>query len=528
MNQHMKNLLALLGCLMAASLSAQKNYGRDQNKMLDDAELLFGAEEFAQAALLYKRLLPVDTTYAEVYYKMGVCEVRTPGKWEGAVGYLERAVRNGHVEAHYELAQCRHRQQRFDQAIDLYGRYKQLEYRAVTDADVDRYMAMSRTAKIMTSAPKPMTILDLGQEVNTKWHDYAPLVTADRSKMWFTSRRSGTTGGLQDPNGQWFEDIYVTNFQNGKWFKAANAKEPLNTPVMDATVGLSQDGTQMIIYRSDADLDGGDLYLCSKEAGTWGSPELLSDRINSDYFEPSASLGENGGVIYFTSDRPGGFGGRDLYRVRRLPNGEWSLPMNLGAAVNTPYDEDAPFAHGDGRTLFFSSNGHNTMGGYDIFKSVLMEEEGNSWSVPENMGYPLNTVNDDIYFCLTDDGTTGFFSSERGGGLGGQDIYTVSFPVNQLEYVVVRGVVTNGLDEPVAARISLMNNGTGDLHGIYKVNERTGRYIMIVRPGERYQMQVEAEGFEPYMNDLALASSPDGMHLLDLRMVPLASTAKTK
>src|SRR5690606_258080 len=137
--------------------------------------------------------------------------------------------------------------------------------------------------------------------------------------------------------------------------------------------------------------------------------------------ESYASITPNDKVIYFSSNRDGGFGGKDIYKIERLPNGSWSKAVNLGSTVNTPYDDDAPFIHSDGRTLFFSSQGHQNMGGFDIFKTKL--NDNGEWTTPENIGFPINTVNDDIYFVLAADGKTGYYSSSQQGGFGGQDIY---------------------------------------------------------------------------------------------------------
>ncbi|MFZ1689056.1 MAG: hypothetical protein WAU70_16665, partial [Flavobacteriales bacterium] len=212
-------------------------------------------------------------------------------------------------------------------------------------------------------------------------------------------------------------------------------------------------------------------------------------------------------------------GGRDIWCVKRLPNGEWSLPQNLGPTVNTPFDEDAPFMHADGQTLFFSSNGHSTMGGYDIFKTALLEPEGNTWTQPDNLGYPLNTVNDDIYFCLSDDGTTGYFSSERAGGMGAQDIYQVTFPSSQLDFVAVMGTVTDAMDEPLKARITLIDLALEETQGIYNTNANTGRYLMVVEPGKRYRMLVESDSCTSYTGEFqpTMANGEREM-LLDVRM----------
>lgn len=513
--KHMQHMITALAFVMAAgAAAAQVRYKRPHNQLLDQAKASLAAGDYEAAARIYKRLLPVDTAFVEVYYEYGVCLANLPGQREKAVPHLERAVRGGHTEAHYELSLQRHRQQRFDEAADLLHRYKSLNYRVVPDAEVDRLIAMAATAKELVKHPVDLAIRNMGAMVNSPHHDYCPLITADGNTLYFTSRRQGTTGGLKDSEGQWLEDIYLARRVDEVWTNAVNAGAPLNTNTHDATVGLSPDGSSMIVYHTSQDLVAGDLFETRLHAGKWQTPQLMTARINSKHHEPSASIAPGGEEVYFTSDRPGGYGGRDLYRIRRLPNGEWSLPLNLGPKINTPYDEDAPFMHSDGITLFFSSKGHGTMGGYDIFKSTLVDPDMNGWSLPENMGYPLNTVNDDIYFCLSEDGRTGYFSSERTGGLGMQDIYQVTFPGSQIDYMVVRGVVADAADEPVKARI-LLTDATGEeVVGVYNTNERTGRYLMVVTPGQYYQMTVEAPGFALHRTVVvAKATDHDGREL---------------
>lgn len=514
--------------LAGTFLFAQGNYKRPHNQLLDQAKAHLAAEDYAEAAKLYKRLIPVDTGFVDVYYEYGVCLANLPGQKDKAIPYLERAVRGGHTEAHYELALARHRQQRFDDAADLLHRYKQLNFRVVKDTEVDRLIAMAVNATELVKSPVDVTIRNMGPMVNSEAHDYCPLITADGNTMYFTSRREGTTGGLKDPTGQYLEDVYIARRIDEVWTNAVNAGGPINTNTHDATVGLNPDGSSMIVYHTSTNLISGDLYETRLHSGKWQDPQLMTERINSKDHEPSASIAPGGDEIYFTSDRPGGFGGRDLYRIRRLPNGEWSLPLNLGPKVNTAFDEDAPFMHSDGITLFFSSKGHNTMGGYDIFKTTLVDADMNGWSLPENMGYPLNTVNDDIYFCLSEDGYTGYFSSERPGGMGMQDIYQVVFPGSQLNYMVVRGVVADASEDPVKARI-LLTDATGEeVVGIYNSSERTGRYLMVLTPGQEYNMTVEAPGFLTQQSTLvAKATDHDGRELaMDILLVRDGTTAR--
>ncbi|MFT3884159.1 MAG: hypothetical protein QM724_01640 [Flavobacteriales bacterium] len=518
-------LLSSLGALGAAQ--AQTGYTRTHNRMFDEAHGLYEAEQWVEASKIYKRLLPVDTAFADVYYEMGMCEINIPGQRDKAGPHFEQAVRHGSNEARYQLALQRHRQQRFDEEVALLKEYRTGKDRTADDREVDRRIAMANSARTLTAAPVPLRIRNMGNLINSSAHDYCPIVTADGNTMYLTSRREGTTGGFRDPGGQYFEDIYMARRIDDVWSNATNVGKPLNTYVQDATVGLSPDGNEMIVYRTSQDLVSGDLLLTKKVDGLWQTPERMTDRINSDAHEPSATISPDGSEIYFTSDRAGGYGGRDLYRIRRLPNGEWSQPLNLGPTVNTPYDEDAPFIHSDGTTLFFSSNGHNTMGGYDIFKATLVDPDMNVWGKPENMGYPLNTVNDDIYFCLSEDGETGYFSSERPGGLGGQDIYQVVFPNSQIDYLLVRGVVTDANEEPVKARITLTDAAGEEIVGVYNSNERTGRYVMVVKPDDRLHMTVQATGFDEQKNDVVAKRPTDGTRemRMDVQLVRNDRTA---
>ncbi|MFN3875633.1 MAG: hypothetical protein ACK4L7_06945, partial [Flavobacteriales bacterium] len=235
-------LISAAGCLLPSQADAQAGYKRPHNQMLDQAKALLAAEDYAAAAHIYKKLLPIDTGFVEVYYEYGLCLANLPGQRDKSVPHLERAVRGGHTEAHYQLALQRHRQQRFDEAAALLERYKQLHYRQVKDAEVDRRLAMARNAKELTSRPIDVQIRNMGALINSPQHDYCPLVTADGNTLYFTSRREGTTGGLKDPAGQWLEDIYVARRIDEVWTNAVNAGAPLNTHTHDATVGLAPDG----------------------------------------------------------------------------------------------------------------------------------------------------------------------------------------------------------------------------------------------------------------------------------------------
>ncbi|MBI4649575.1 MAG: PD40 domain-containing protein [Bacteroidia bacterium] len=261
------------------------------------------------------------------------------------------------------------------------------------------------------------------------------------------------------------------------------------------------------MYRTNKDLTGGDIYITKFIDGKWTNPEIMQSEINSPgNLQPSVCLSPDETVLYFSSNRPGGYGGLDLYLVRKLPNGSWGPPTNLGLTINTSYDEDSPFIHPDGKILYFSSRGHENMGEFDIFKSELLDEDQLWWSAPENLGYPINTVGDDIYFVVSADAKHGYFSSNRPEGFSNADIYFVTMELALENRVLLKGTVST--NEPVfktlKATIIIIDNEKNELQGIYRTNIKTGKYLLVLIPGKKYKMTVEAEGYHSNISEIDL------------------------
>lgn len=257
--------------------------------------------------------------------------------------------------------------------------------------------------------------------------DYAPVISADGKTIYFTSRRSGTTGGEHDKaDNEPYEDIYYSTKKGYAWTEPINIGAPINTKYHDATVGLSSDGNELYIYRGK--VNGGDLFVSKKENEQWTEPVALPDIINTSNQENSASVSNDNNTLYFISNKKDGNGGKDIYTANRDEEGNWVNVKNLGAIINTPYDEDGVFISHDEQVLYFSSNGHKTMGGHDIFFS-LRNTDG-TWSKPKNMGFPINSPEDDVFFFVTEDGQMGYYSSVRGGGTGKKSIYAIRFSEN--------------------------------------------------------------------------------------------------
>ncbi|PTB94108.1 hypothetical protein C9994_12380, partial [Marivirga lumbricoides] len=254
---------------------------------------------------------------------------------------------------------------------------------------------------------------------------FAPNVNAVEDMMVFTTRRGqgNLNENVFDDNFH-YEDIFISRKSNGKWQPAKNIGSVVNTKYHDSNLAFSPDGKTLYIY---SDEGNGDIYytnLLSED--TWSPPIGLSENINSTgYNEKSISQSPDGNTVFFASNRPGGNGGFDIYFSTKNKKGEWGPSKNLGSVINTEMDEDGPFIQFDGKTLYFSSTGHDGMGGFDIYKSVY-DSTSAEWSTPENLGYPLNSPDDDIYFVMTKDGKTGYYASVRDDGMGYNDIYRVT------------------------------------------------------------------------------------------------------
>ena len=476
------------------------------NKKLENANLQYSYYNFHIALPIYNELHNMDTMNTEVCLKLGICMFKVRRQTLESLPLLEKA-KIDYSEAYFYLGQLYHRKMMYDKALEAYMEFKNGgEKPDISIDEVDYYMQKSLNAKEMMQVKTTATVLNFNNGINTPYAEYVPLLTPDDSKLYFTSRRKGSTGELLDPYYEYFEDIYVSERKGSTWSEPINLGSPINTETHDACVTLSKDGQQMYIYRTDKGMETGHIFISQNNDNKWSEPQLFNANINSiNGSESSISLAPDQNTIYFSSNRPGGFGGKDIYRVTKMPDSTWSLPMNLGPIINTPYDEDAPFIHPDGITLYFSSKGHKNMGNYDIFKSTRFEN--GQWSSPENMGYPINSVMDDIYFIATFDGRQVYFSSNRDDGKGNMDIYKGEIIDPQTSQMILKGTITTNEPEylPVKATITIIDFDTKELQGIYRTG-KNGKYIMVLLPRKKYKLLIEAEGYYPFSTEIDMTS----------------------
>jgi outer membrane protein OmpA-like peptidoglycan-associated protein/tetratricopeptide (TPR) repeat protein len=476
---------------------------------------------YSTARPLLINLYKQDTTNANIAFKIGVCYLSSRNERDVAIRYFKKAitsVSSDYKESSYKekhapiiaykfLGDAYHLNYQFDNAIDSYNKFLGVmdEYKITNkklQLEAKQKIEMCVTGKYLVTNPINIKIENLGINVNSAYADYSPVISADQNVIFFTSRRPESTGGEKDEDGNFYEDIYMCEKTPTGWAPAKNVGTSINTNEHEATVGISPDGQTILIYKDDK--GDGNIYSTSLKGEVWGAPVKLNENINSKYWEPSAFISADGNTLYFTSSRPGGYGGRDLYSSKKTPKGDWAKAVNLGPAINTAYDEDAPCIQSDGVTLAFSSNGHNTMGGFDVFSSQL---SGNgTWSVPENVGYPINTTDDDIFYVISPDGRNAYYSSFRKEGRGEKDNYKATFiDRKETPLTLMKGKVINESGKPANdVEITVTDNATEEIVGIYHTNSKSGQYIFILTPGKNYNITYQQEDHLFYSENMEI------------------------
>ena len=405
------------------------------NEYLQQADLIYSEQKEAIeiARELYVLAADIDTTHVRANWMAGFLYLETIKKDQALPYFLRVKALNPayRFDLDYYIGKAYHYGLDFQNAKEHYEAYRKKylangSYRGrdkVPLGTVDRKIRECTNGLEIVMRPSRYSIHVLGDEINSEWHDYAPMVNEDETLLIFTSRRQeGNTSEDVDKDNFYFEDIFYSEKINGKWTKAKNIVAPINTSYHDANISLSFNEKRLYLYKDE---NRGDLYYSDFLEGKWTEPERMSSRINSTtYAERSITETSDPNVIIYSSDRPGGKGGLDLYMVSKDEKGNWYKTKSLGPVINTPYDEDSPFMLHDGKTLYFSSTGQKGYGGYDIFKSVYDSAKG-EWGEPENLGYPVNTPDDEIYFSATKDGRRAYYASVREEGMGHTDIFMI-------------------------------------------------------------------------------------------------------
>jgi outer membrane protein OmpA-like peptidoglycan-associated protein/Tol biopolymer transport system component len=476
------------------------------------AENLIEAGNYDDALDVYLELSKLVPSDANINFKVGFCYLNTKSDKKKAIPYLEKAIggiseeydpgdpesQSAPLETYYYLGEAYHLNYQFDESIEMLENLKS----QLTESDkefiekIDWKITQCQNGSLLMKFPVKMIVSNLGDQINTPFKEHSPVFSADESVLIFTSKKEGSTGGKMT-DGEFYEDIYVSyKTEEELWSDPISIGANINSDGHEASIGLSVDGSQLFIYKDDN--GDGNIYFSELKGDSWTSPTKMGPTINTKYNETHASISADGKEIYFTSDRKGGYGGLDIYVVRKLPNGEWGKAQNLGPTINTELNERCPFIHPDGVTVFFSSEKHMNMGGFDIFFSIKNDEGG--WEEPTNMGYPINTTEDDVFYTPTPDGKRAYYASQQTEGQGSTDIYMLTLPGSEeKELTVMSGTVTlSDGTKPENVYIEVTDADNGDIVGTYTPNSKTGKYLFILKPGKTYNVLCENEGFEPY------------------------------
>jgi len=491
-----------------------------------------GTPFYRQAIEPYLAANKFNPNNALLNYKLGQCYLYSNFKLK-AIPHLEKAFQlNPNIDRYigYFAGRAYQLDMQWDKAIKEYTGFQKtlnMNEEGQRYEEVSKFIKECYSGKELSQKPIRVFIDNIGGDVNSQFSDYGPVISADESILLFTSRRPNTIGGKVDPqDNNYFEDIYITTkMPDGKWSKAENMGEPVNSSDHDANSGLSADGTKFLVYIGK---NNGDLYESSLIGDKWSKPEALNKNINTDkYHESSACYSPDGNALYFVTDKPGGLGDRDIYVSYKDAKGKWGEAINLGPVINTKYGEEAVYIHPDGKTLYFSSQGHQTMGGFDIFKSVY-NDSLKIWSKPENIGFPVNTPDDDVFLVVSASGKRGYYTSFNPNGFGEKDLYMITFlgpekpmaqrnednliasqaapvketvvapvmEIKEAQLTILKGVITDALTtKPLEATIEIIDNQANQVIASFTSNSSTGKYLVSLPAGKNYGIAAKKEGY---------------------------------
>ncbi|MBN1387269.1 MAG: PD40 domain-containing protein [Bacteroidales bacterium] len=509
MNRQAFKILLIVLLINSTITTAQNR--REIKEMFIEAESWMLFEEFQDALSIYLNLLEQYPDNYNYKYRVGVCYLNVPGEKEKALPYLEDAVKHinptykegrfSETEAPYDalfyLGTAYRISNQLDKAIDTYRLfYEGMDYKIYDSTVVKSQIEACQNAKILMNRPLYLKLENQGEYINDQRSDVNPVVSADEKTIVFTRELP------------FYEGIFYSRKSDASWSPVIQIQPEL---LIDDgyTSSLSPDGNELYIYKDDG--YDGNIYVSNFANGRWSPAVKLNENINTKYWESHACVSSDGTKLYFTSNRKGTYGGLDIYVSQKDSLGEWGPAVNLGPAINTPFNEETPFLDSTGKVLFFSSRGHFSMGGHDIFYSTKLDN--NKWSTPVNMGYPLNTTDDDLFYSPVGEGYLAYLSKFDSDGYGKKDIFRVEvFSDKNPREFSVRGIVRlkdllSQYEDSVKVS-ALVKPELDTLVTVYS-NPQTGKYEFEVPHGD-YKLVYESEGSRKIEKDVNLALTHPG------------------
>ena len=500
--------VTLVWLLLTPSISG-RSQEIDYKTTFADAEYYFLFNDVKEALPLYLKLLDGNCENANLHYRIGRCYLNIPGLKHKAIEPLAKAVENinpsyqegsyremgAPPNAHFYLGEAYRIEGRFDEAIEAYKVFREkLDAKDVYNLDyVDQQIQACLRAERMIEFKKQLqtTLLPIEQG-----HAYAhgAALSHDTNTLLFT---------LKD---KFYDAIYICEKDvEGNWGTPQNISIAIGLEGEVFTTSVNSDGTEIFIFKNDNGT--GNIYSSVKVDGQWQKAKKLSKPVNSRYWETFASISPDGQTLYFSSNRRGGYGGLDIYQSTRLPNGEWGEAVNMGPSINSPHNEEAPYLSPDGSRLYFISQGHKSLGGYDVFFSQKLES--GEWSSPINLGYPISTPDDDMwYFPVSND--EGIVALVERGQPNVSNLFQVSL-VNEVtpDVITIKGDLRLANNYEVQGRyfsINLLSSSTNDTITMVNPNDITGQFSFDVVPGE-YLIVAKGEGYVAETIPIAIPST---------------------
>ncbi len=468
-----------------------------------DASTMFTTLDYKGALTAYLELYKTDSQNVEYNYRLGYCYLVTSTNRRAALKHLEFAIQSKDIKNDwfYYLGLAYMYNEKWDEAIKSFNDYKKSgTTKPIKDfLSPERLIEMCNNGKELMQHPVSCTFRNLGKGINSTYEEYNPFVPADERMVVFTSRRKGNLGGFIEDLGIYSADVYVALWRDTIWTKAKSTGANINTNWDEETVGISPSGNELYLY-FDNETAFGDVGKASLKGKMWQKTEMFPVEINSKEEEYSISISQDGSMAIFSCNRKEGIGGKDLWMCKK-ENGAFGKAVNLGPNVNSTYDEKNPFLSLDGKRLYFSSKGWNSMGDFDIFYCDWSENE-NNWSKPINLGFPLNNADENSTICFTGNNRFAYLSAVRPEGYGDKDIYQVEFTdsINHPYSNFISGKLTGLTSRMVVKKISLEETKTGSKQE-YNFENSVNSFVIPASPGD-YKISVEGLNFGTFSDTL--------------------------
>lgn len=526
----MKQVFTLITISLAIVFSLSSQEKADLKDTFQEAEFFILYEDYAEAVALYNKLVRNGFTNSYIDHRIGECYLHIPGQKHKSIPYLERAIENisdnikegsfnetkAPTRTLFYLGGAYQVTNQLDKAIEMYEKFKEsLDVQDIYNIDyVDQQIQSCKNAKELMVKPLRVNKFNMGEVINNGFSNITPVISSDEKSIVFITKL------------QFYDAIFYAEKEGESWSTPINITPHLKSDGDLYPCYLSGESKTLLLFKYEG--FSGDIYQSKFENGRWQAPKKLNKNINSRFLESHATLSSDGQTMYFVSDRKGGYGGFDIYKsVYNETKETWGEAINLGPAINTSLDEETPQISEDGKVLFFSSQGHYNMGGFDIFQAHKIGE--NEWTDPVNIGYPINTTDDDLFYYPLRNGSIAYMSLFDEDSYGQKDIYRLDFSIPEKPSLVnVRGKVTlqdNQTDfNKNNFSIEVLDSAKVEIIERLNLDENTGNFSAELSAGS-YRFIFKSKEYKQEIKTVIIPKDYNREELVvNVELIPLAVT----